>query len=215
MGENCKMKNLTDPLLENTFALLIDANQLREKRDFREAIRIYDEILSQVGTSVEMMRISASCYFQKGMYEGDENEFQKAISLLREGLRLDPKNDLLHSDLGQIYSLGILDYPMTAQEYREAIGLNSENINALLGGAALYGVPDDVVTVEEAIDWLTRAISLEPNDPNHRFRLGKFFYDSEKWKEAQNEWRNALLCPIPLKESAVQSIKLFLKTIQG
>jgi tetratricopeptide (TPR) repeat protein len=174
MGENCKMKNLTDPLSGNTFALLIDANQLREKRDFREAIRIYDEILSRGGTSVEMMRISASCYFQKGMYEGDENDFQKAISILREGLRLDPKNDLLHSDLGQIYSLGILDYPMAAQEYREAIGLNSENINALLGGAALYGVPDDVVTIEEAIDWLTRAISLEPNDPNHRFRLGNF-----------------------------------------
>ena len=209
------MKSLPIPPSKDIIGLLVVANQLREKQDFKQALIIYDQVSSQVGESGDMLRILASCHFQIGMYEGDENSHQIAISLLKKALQLDPKNDLLHTDLGQIYSLGFLDYSMAAQEFRVAITLNPENKQALLGGVALYGVPDDVVTSEEAIGWLTKVIYLEPNDPNHRFRLGKLYYDLRKWQEAQNEWSIALICPTHLNELAVQSIKQLLKTIQG
>ena len=206
------MINQSTELSNQYIELLCRANELRQKREYRQAINIYNIIIARFGKSIDLIRILAICYFELGFYERDESNFKFAILLIKEAINLAPNDDQLHADLGQLYSLGILEYQESAQEYRVAIELNPNNIDALMGSAALYGVPEEVVTIDETIDWLERLVHLQPNDPNYHFRLGEIYYEIDQVEKATDEWLKALLCPKPLITSPAQTINKLIGT---
>jgi len=68
-------------------------------------------------------------------------------------------------------------------------------------------VPEQVVTLEEAINWLERAVQLEPDNPNYHARLGEFYREAGRPLDAMREWIRALLCPRPLDPGYVQMVE--------
>lgn len=202
------MTNYTKAHSSKLIELLIQANQLRQKREYRQALKIYHDVIEQFGETADTAQTLAHCYFQLGFYESDDASsiYQLAITWIKKAITLSPTNSRLHVDLGEFHSLGTLEYQEAAQEYKAAIELDPNNVRALVGGAALYGLPEEVVTLNEAIAWLERVVQLEPNDPNYHFRLGTLYHQANHLSGSESEWLKALLCPRPLDTSPAQTI---------
>lgn len=185
---------------------LLQANQLRQKREYRLALEIYHQVIGQFGETDVLDQTLAHCYFELGLYESDESGFKYAIVWMKKAIALTPENSQLHADLGQFHALGTLEYKEAANEYKVAIEIDPNNEKALVGGAALYGVPEEVVTLDEAINWLERVVRIAPNDPNYHFRLGMLYHEAGRLPEAEIELLKALLCARPLDPSPAQTI---------
>lgn len=187
--------------------LLLEANQHRQKRAYKSALEIYYKLIGQLGETDILYQTIAHCYFEIGLYEDDESSFKDAILWMKKAIDLTPTSSHLHVDLGQFYSLGTLEYKQAADEYRLAIEIDPNNEKALVGGAALYGVPEEVVTLNEAIKWLEKVVSISQNDPNYHFRLGLFYHEAGELTKAEIELLKALLCARPLDSSPAQMIR--------
>ncbi len=187
--------------------LLVQAYEHRQRQDYGKAIGLYHSVVEQLGETADMDQALAHCYFQLGLVEGDYASFLAAELWCKRAIELAPTNSHYHVDLGQTYSLGVMDYQAAADEYRTAIALDPNNRWAFMGGAALYGVPEDVVTLPEALEWLERIVKLEPHDPNGHFRLGELYCEAGRPIDAATEWRKALLCPLPLDAGSAQTIR--------
>lgn len=185
--------------------LLLKANELRRQQNYQAALKLYLRALEQSEESIELLTIIAFCYLALA-------EPQKAVVWMEKAVALAPNNARLHADLAEYHSLGTLDYEQAAREYRKAIELNPNDIRALVGAAALYGVPEEVVTLDEAISWLERATQLKPDDPNYHARLGELYYKAGRLLDAEWEWLRALSCSRPLDPGYAQIIEVMLGT---
>jgi tetratricopeptide (TPR) repeat protein len=192
--------------------LLGKANELRRKKDYKAAITLYLESVKHVGESAELCAVIAGCYFAFAIENPGETgqNFENAISWIEKAIKLAPDSAYLHTDLAQYYSLGVLDYEKAAQEYRIAIDLAPKDVVALVGAASLYGVPEGVVALEEAINWLEQVTQLDSRNPNHFFRLGQLYYEAGCLQDAVGVWFKALVCPRPLDSKPAQTIKTIL-----
>lgn len=191
------------------FSLLLKANQLKLEGKEQAALKVYFEILERYGESAELLAAIADCYFSLAL--GNPNEtgenHERAIVWMKRAVALAPKNARLHAHLAQFYALGTLEYERAAEEYRRALELNPYDARTLFNAASLYDVPEEVVTLEEAIDWLERAVQLEPDEPVYHARLGELYYKAGRVSDAEREWLSALLCPRPLDQGYIQTIK--------
>ena len=190
-------------------SLLVRANKLKSEGDEQAALMLYFEALERFGESAELLAAIADCYFSLALGNPDETgeNYERAISWMKRAIALAPNDPRLHAHLAQFYELGTLEYEKAAEEYRKAIELNPNDVWTLFNAASLYGVPEEVVSLEEAINWLERAVQLEPDDPIYHARLGEFYYKAGRVSDAEREWRRALLCPRPLDIGYVRMIE--------
>lgn len=194
--------------------MLFQANEMKRKNDYQGSLTLYLQVVEQTGETVEALAAVANCYFSLALhnpYEQGEN-YDKAIAWMERAIALSPDNARLHAALAQFYELGTLDYEQAAKEYRKAIALNPNDVWALVGATSLYGVPEEVVTLDEAINWLERATQLEPDDPNYHHRLGDLYDKAGRTADAEREWLRALLCPRPLDPGPARTVKIALGT---
>jgi tetratricopeptide (TPR) repeat protein len=207
MDQN-KMIDYSAGLSRGLINLLIKANEARQIGEHRNALAIYYEIIENFGESAEIDQIIAHCYFQLGLYEDSKAtaNFESAVQWANKAINLAPRTSALHSDLGQFCSIGTLDYEVAAQEYETALQLDPNNLRALTGGAALYGVPEKVVSMAQAISWLERAVKLAPEDAISHLNLGTLKLESGNSVEAQQQFIMALLCPKPLNPKHMGAI---------
>jgi len=192
--------------------LLIQANALRHKDDYHAAVALYREAVEQYGETAELCGMIAQCYLWlvESTY-GSAQDDSDFIDWVKKAIASMPNNSRLHVELGEYYSLVKLDYEQAMQEYRAALELNPSDVKALIGIASLYGVPENVVTLNEAIQFLERATHLESHDPNYLFRLGELYYEAGRSADAEQAWLSSLLCPQPLDVRTAQIIETLLQ----
>ena len=185
---------------------LITANQLRFENNLKGALALYQELASQEDVDIHVTVVIALTYFRFAMTNEEETgeNYIHAIDWLQRAIALQPGNANFHVALAEIFDLGILEYERAATEYRKALDYNPYLVSALVGGAALYGVPEDVVSLEEAINWMEQAIKLQPDDANLHARLGDLYHRAGQKMEARNESLRALLCSKPLNPRSVR-----------
>lgn len=193
---------------EEAIRLLTQANEARLQGECESSLALYLQAREQFGENADLLAVIASCYFSlAGKPTETGRNLNETVSWMERAVALRPDDARLHTMLAEYYSLALLDYERAASEYRNAIELNPTDVSALVGGAALYGVPEEVVRLDEAIIWLERVIQLEPNDPNYHFRLGDFYRLARRQDDAKREWSRALLCPRPLDPGPNNTIK--------
>lgn len=194
--------------------LLLRANELKRQEDHRSALALYLEALEKFGESADLLDMVASCYYSialRNPHESGQN-YREAVAWVERAIALAPHDARLYAALAEYHWLGTVDYEQAAWAYRKAIELNPNDARTLANAAALYGVPEEVVTLSEAIDWLERATQLEPDDPNYHARLGQLYHEAGRAVDAEREWLRALLCSRPLDPGYAQIIKVALGT---
>lgn len=195
--------------------MLMRANALRDKNDYRSAVVLYRKAAEQYGETAELCHMIAQCYLRLAeSAQGNEQDSTDFIDWVGKTIKSMPNNPRPHVELGEYYSLVKLDYVQAAQEYRVALELNSSDIEALIGITALYGVPEDVVTLSEAIQFLERASQLRANDPNLLFRLGELYYEAGRLADAKQTWIKSLLCSEALDTNTAQSIETLSRKLE-
>ena len=132
---------------------LLKANALRRQGNLAEAISLYRGALRETDTSPDVLAAIAQCYYALACRNPEETgeNHQLAIDWMRSAIALSPDDAHFHACLGEYYWLGISDYQQAAQEFRAAISLAPFNVGSLVQAATLYGTPDEVVTLEDAI----------------------------------------------------------------
>jgi len=202
---------MMDPNITNSkslFSLLIQANELRYQKNYRSALTHYITAIEQYGERIELLEAIAHCYFAAILLQQSADlAASDAIVWIKKAIALEPDNSYLYVDLAQFYALVMTDYQQAAQAYSKALELDSSNIQALIGASALYGVPEEVVTRDAAIQWLERAIQLRGSDAdNYHSRLGDLYYQAGRLSDAKEQWLKALLRPQPIDPKYTQTI---------
>lgn len=188
---------------------LLKINHYRHIGDYIKSIYLAEKLFEEHEYSYEICSLISDLYFGLASYSTKETgvNYQKAIFWMREAIKKDETNSLLHSKLGTIYWLGILDYLSAEEEFHQAINLDPGNISGHLGLAALYGSPDSNITLDEAMNSLAKAANINPDDPNIHARLGELLFESGKVNEAVDAWSKSLMCSKPLEEGCINSIR--------
>jgi tetratricopeptide (TPR) repeat protein len=184
--------------------LLIQANELRRQRDYPAVLALYLGLLERFGENTNLLpnllAMVAGCYYSLDLYD-------EAIAWVEKAVALAPNDARWHADLAEYHWLGTLDYEQAAREYRKAIELSPNHIRTLVNAAALHNVPEEVVTLDEAVNWLERAVQLEPDNPRYHARLGEFYHKAGRLEDAKRGWVMSLLCGPPLEPGYAQMIE--------
>lgn len=213
---NSAMTGMSPQQIKRVLRLLMKANEVRDREvpagklrlraeNAREALELYEQAVKEVGETSELLVAMANCYSLIASYALIDqklvasDEYSKMITCMEKAVLLDPENGRLHAYLAEDYEFYINEYTKAAKEIRKALDLNPNDVWALSVGARLYGYPEKVVALDEAIAWLERAVSLDPNDPNFHVRLAHLYRASGRNQDAFAEWGRALLCPRPFE----------------
>lgn len=178
---------------EKLVSLLHQANELRSRGEYEAALQVYFfDVLHNFGESADLLAVIASCYYHLSKY-------YEAVFFIEKAIRLAPDDARLYAALGEYHALGTLEVERAAEAFRKAIELNPNDTEVLAAAATLlWNLPEQVITLDEAINWLERATQLSPNNPEHHFWLGEIYWEAGRTVDAEREWVKALLCSRPL-----------------
>lgn len=195
-------------MIKNKLEILIRANQARFERQFRDAIKLYTEYLSE-HDNVDVMHVLAFTFLQLSI-ENPEIDIQEdnAIEWIDKAIVKAPQRADFYVTRGDIYSIGIdfPNYQEAAKSYRKALELNPNLADAYLGLASLEGVPDQVVSLSEAIRSVEKASQLQPRKPEVFLRLGSLYHQAGEERNAWIAYESALLKPQTLETQNVVEI---------
>jgi tetratricopeptide (TPR) repeat protein len=173
--------------------LSVKANQYLGQRKFLEAISVYQELQGILGEVADIFRAISYCYCMAATYSqiGAEG-YHTAISFIERAIELEPDNPDHYVALGELYCFSHVDYERAISCFRKALSINPNCIQALGMGEYLVDVPEDVISMSEAIDWLERAVQIDPQPMLHLF-LGRLYLKANRREDAKKEWLKSLL----------------------
>lgn len=190
--------------------LLLQANQARIDHQWLDAISYYNEILESHDNDIEVMWTLAVTYFvssleQSGTYESG----QEALYWIDKAIEREPKRAEFYITRGEIlqFALDAPDYEEAARSFRTALEIRPDAIYACLGLSNLVDVPENVVSLSEAVTFLERAAIVQPENSHVFLRLGTLYKKMGQSHKSQEFYRRALLCPKPLSRQIVLEIE--------
>jgi tetratricopeptide (TPR) repeat protein len=204
---------------------VIHANELRFSSDtngkpdlylnnIKSALEIYKNILNENGEDTFILYAMSSCYARWAeVSPKDFIKWEDAIRTITKAIQKTPDNGFFHASLASYYHFGTLEYEKAVIEYKKAIELNPSDLWSLNNLAGLYGVPENVITIQEAISLRARVVSLEPINPLHHALLADVYFKNHQYQEAQDEAIKSLLSPRPLDAVWVNKIREILDKI--
>jgi tetratricopeptide (TPR) repeat protein len=182
------------------------------RRSLKQAINIYQESLRISEGRMELLDTIAYSYIQLENVTDSQAErkeyLEQAIIWTRKAVEKSPDIARLHALLGYLYHVARLDYQETAKEYRIAIALAPCDATIYIGGAhILYGPPESPVTLQEAIEWVERAVQLAPDNADYLAYLGRLYSKGGRSQDAVKTWISALISYRPLQKGFFQEIQ--------
>ena len=137
----------------NPKAILTKAFMLKDLNDTVGYIRMLQLVIDQNPKEIK-------AYLELGYFYQMKND-PMAISYYQNGLRYDPNNVELHSNLAKMFQdMGKFDE--AEQEYKTAISIDSTDLRSLNNLGYIY-INDYFKKYDEAVDLFTRAINVNPN----------------------------------------------------
>lgn len=176
------------PHLEKAFAL---ADRLTEKDrlnitawyaianlDYPSAIRAFREIIAGYPLETE-------AYLRLGYLLRGEEQFDEAISVMRQGLTIDPESAPLYNALGLLYSiLGRHDEAIAMHERYVALAPDEPNAQDSLGMSLQWAG-----RYEEAIAAYDRALQLNPSFEIAHVHLGVAYFQTGRYQTAIEQFK--------------------------
>jgi tetratricopeptide (TPR) repeat protein len=134
----------------------------------------------------------ADTWYYLGRAKYNENRFADAVQCFQQVLKLDAKNVKAQDNLGLSYEgLGQTDAAMAA--YQTAIAWQSDSAVKNPGPLLDLGILlMEQNRTQEAVPYLTQAVTIAPKEPRHHEELGKAYLRLEEWQKAQAELETAV-----------------------
>jgi tetratricopeptide (TPR) repeat protein len=150
--------------LQRKIQLLEQAEQAFREQRYTDAISLYEKGLNTFGDDPDLMWGLAQAEFTLSLEVPDAEDIHghRAIHWLKEAIQIAPERPEYYFALGDMLEHVTIDYEAAAQAYRESLRLEPLYIPALTRLAMLYGVPEDVVPLEEALSCCEKAVRLFP-----------------------------------------------------
>ncbi len=167
-----------------------------------DAAHDYIQANAELQERADVLTVVGAWYFQQAIQEVHNHKaFRDAVHWLRRAATVQPLDTRTYYLLGLCYELGLLDYEQAFVELHKAIELNPYYASILVNVASvLYGVPEDVITLEESIQLLERATKLEPDNWIAFARLSDRYQEADRAFEAGQAWRKSILLSTPSEE---------------
>jgi tetratricopeptide (TPR) repeat protein len=172
---------------DSPIPVMREADLLRGKQRFVEAIATYDRAISRIKAPGPIDWLS---FYDRGICYERAHQWAKAEADFRHALNLAPDQPFVLNYLG--YSWADMGQNLVqAREMIEKAAQHRPNDGAIvdsLGWVMLRQgqVPDAVSTLE-------RAVELEPEDPSINGHLGDAYWAAGRKLEATYQWRRALI----------------------
>lgn len=140
------------------------AEQAFKEQRYADAIGFYLEGLSVLGDDPDLMwgLAQAEFAFSLAFPDAKDTHGHRAIHWIKEAIRIAPERPEYHFALGDMLEHITIDYEAAAQAYRRALELEPLYVPALIQLAALYDVPEQPVSLEEALSCCEKATRLYP-----------------------------------------------------
>jgi Flp pilus assembly protein TadD len=134
----------------------------------------------------------ADTWYYLGRAKYNENRFADAVQCFQQVLKLDAKNVKAQDNLGLSYEgLGQTDAAMAA--YQTAIAWQSDSAVKNPGPLLDLGILlMEQNRTQQAVPYLTQAVTIAPKEPRHHEELGKAYLRLEEWQKAQEELETAV-----------------------
>ncbi|WP_286425111.1 tetratricopeptide repeat protein [Myroides marinus] len=159
---------------------------LSEKGEYSKAISFAESLINKQFVSSEIYRI-----YGQLLSESEDNS--KAIDALIESLRLDPKNKWALLMMGNIQYKHHNDLNTAKIYYNQVLELDNKDYITLsnLGGILCQN------NIEQGVEYLYKALDIEPTYPNANLSLGIYYNGLKDYKKAFNyalkAWEYAFL----------------------
>lgn len=188
-------------------AELLHANRLRRQGDYHAAVQRYLPLADRMDDP-ELFVVIAVCYnaLASQLPAQADTHYQQALLWLERALLQHQDKGRIYALMAEIYALGLLDYEQASVTYRKALSSAPHDPWILSSAASLYGIPEAVVTLPEAIEWMEQCVILNPFQANYRLRLSDLYFEAGRLAEMVHQLSAALLLPQPLDEAAMQRI---------
>lgn len=186
--------------MKDKINLLIQANQARVEYRYQDAIDYYVKYLDKYNNA-DVMHMLALVYFRLDIEQARRNDRgTKALEWINKAIGQEPSNAEFHVTRGDIlnYGLDAPNYKDAAKSYKAALQLKPDLASAHLGLSSLEGVPDQVVSLSEAIVSVEKVSQIQPNNPDIFLRLGTLYFQASQENQALEAYEYALLRPQPL-----------------
>jgi tetratricopeptide (TPR) repeat protein len=187
---------------EPTLKTLLEASSKREESDYAGALEIYETL----DESSALLATRAFCHFKLAFEKNRDikHNYSRAITLLKKAITLDPTNSMLYTDLAFYFMWGLVKYEEALEAYRSALEIDPNNYDALVGAASLYDTPEDIIELDEAIEFLERAAKLRPGEQYNWYNLALLYQKAENVTAAEKALARSLLCPKSIEPEMVE-----------
>lgn len=150
--------------MDDKIELLKKAAEVRDQKGYAQAYDILRKVLELFGPDPDVMISLAHMEDALGLLQPDPKQTHghNAIEWAQQAIAIRPSEASYHFTLGALFQVAVVpDYEAAAKAFRQAIELEPWHAPALGSLAALYGVPDNVVPLAEAISCCEKVLRVE------------------------------------------------------
>ncbi len=197
---------------------------------FPEAIQVVDDAFAWVPEdgweAAELHNLRGFVYARKAAARGGVTNFRRdllmeALSAYQRAVELAPDKPSYHLNLATVHD-NLRRSGKALQHYQEAImlytasdrgPLSRSQAEALVRAHAAAGqLLAGQGEVSEAVAHLTRAVQMQPDEPAHRYELGRALAAMERYDEAEAEYQRALQQHPEFASARYALAELYLRT---
>jgi DNA polymerase-3 subunit epsilon len=178
-----------------------------EEKKLREAIECYEQaiIWNPELTNICNDNIALS-YLDLGVEKAEEKKFKEAIEFYNKALIYNPKlTDKCYNNLGVAYQ-GLREFEEALSWYKKALIETPNDIITLINFTNLYYTIDKY---DEALEFNSRLISLEPNEYKHVERQLIIESVKKSQKNYVDDKLDNIIDPFPLLEPEEENDPLY------
>jgi tetratricopeptide (TPR) repeat protein len=158
-------------------------------------------------------RDEGEVYFQLGLAFHESDMPDSAEHYYKRAIKSSPQLSKAHVNLGVLYDTRG-DASLALSEFQIALAIDPEDILALSHAAFLQFLLGRHVKADE---YISKALELDPENPQPHFYLAIFFWESGIYREALSEWERVIeLAPESgLADRARENMTLMQNALRG
>ncbi|HMF56581.1 MAG TPA: tetratricopeptide repeat protein [Pyrinomonadaceae bacterium] len=187
-------------------ALLSQGNYSEAINEFQKAL-LYETVNS---TKAQILRMLGFSYYGLKQYQEAVESFNKAIELFTEVGRPDPIWAATYIDLANVYiTQGMYDEAIIPAKKAIDLGVeDSLQAYTVLGASYWnkYTKTHDRTYLDESINWLKKAIQVNPNSPLPYSYLGLAYVEAKNKDAALEQHQQLVRLNSPLAEELMKKI---------